>query len=804
MFRNYFPARHFVKTAWRNVIRNKAYTFISVFGLSLGITAAMLIFTFVSYQLSFDNFHPNADRIYRIVSAYHYETTEYQTGVPQPLGAAFRNDFSFAEKTARVRTYNNAVILLPGEKEIKKFQADDGLAFAENEFFYIFNFPLLQGDKKTILKEPNTAIITEKIAKQYFGNEDAMGKLIRFVSGKHKVDFKITGILENIPANTDRKQQVYLSYSNLKDYEPNLARSDNWGSISSGMQCFVLLKPSISKAAVEKTFPSFIKKYYDGDDAKTAQLRLQPLSDIHFNADYDGYVNKKYLWALVFVGIFLIITASVNFINLATAQALNRGKEIGIRKVLGGFRAQLFWQFILETTLITVLAFVLAYGLAQLLLPYLNSLLKENLNIELFTQWQAPVFMLALMIVMIFLSGFYPGFIISGFQPITALKGKLSQKQIGGFSLRRVLVVTQFAISQMLIIGTIVIAMQMRFSKTADLGFNKDAIVLLRIPENDSLKMGALKARLSELPGTENISLCMEAPASANSSFTSVRYDNRDEDEPWEVNVKPADDKYIATFGLKLVAGRNLFSSDTAKEYLVNETFVHKLGMASAQDVIGKKLAVDGKAFTVAGVVKDFYNNSFREAIDPVAITTGYKSYRNCAVKINLQNAKSSLAAFQKIWNELYPDYLYSYQFLDERIAKFYELDNIMLGLIELFAGIAILIGCLGLYGLVSFMAVQKTKEIGVRKVLGAGIQNILWLFGKEFSRLVFIAFIIAAPVAWWLMNKYLQDFKFRIQIGVGVFVLAIGITLLIAIMTVGYRSLKAAMANPVKCLRTE
>src|SRR6266536_1689885 len=267
MFKNYF------KTAWRNITRHKAYAFISVFGLSLGITAAMLIFTFVHYQWSFDNFHPNTDRIYRIVSEYHYEATEYTPGVPQPLGEAFRNDFTYAEKTARVRTYNNPVISLPGEKEIKKFQVESGLAFAENEFFYIFNFPLLQGDKKTILKEPNTAIVTEKIAKQYFGIEDAMGKIIRFVSGEHKVDFKISGILKDIPANTDRKQQIYLSYANLKDYDPRLARNDSWGNVTGTMQCFVLLKNGVSKTNVENTFPSFIKKHYHGDDAKTAQLK---------------------------------------------------------------------------------------------------------------------------------------------------------------------------------------------------------------------------------------------------------------------------------------------------------------------------------------------------------------------------------------------------------------------------------------------------------------------------------------------------------------------------------------------------
>ncbi|HKK12654.1 MAG TPA: FtsX-like permease family protein, partial [Flavobacteriaceae bacterium] len=602
----------------------------------------------------------------------------------------------------------------------------------------------------------------------------------------------------------DRKQQIYLSYDNLKDYEPNLARDDNWGSVSSSMQCFVLLKPGVSKANVDNAFPSFVKKYYNVEDAKVTRFKLQPLHDIHFNRNFDGRANEKYLWALVFIGVFLIVTACVNFINLATAQALKRGKEIGIRKVLGGIRSQLFWQFITETTVIIMLALVLAYILAQVALPYLNSLFGEKLTINFFADWQLPVFTGSLMILMIFLSGFYPGLIMSSFQPVTTLKGKLSQKHIGGFSLRRMLVVTQFAISQVLIIGTIVVALQIHFSKTANLGFDKDAIVMLRIPENNVTKMQTLKTQLSKVPGAEKISFCMEAPASSSYSTTNVRYDNRDKEEPWEANFKSADDNYVSTFGLRLVAGRNLYPSDKIKEYLVNETFVKKLGIASPQDVIGKKLTINGSSFSIVGVVKDFYNNSFRESIDPIVITTQNNRYRNCAVKINPSNIKSSLSAFEKAWNRLYPDYLYSYQFLDERIAEFYKLDSTMLSLIKLFAGVAILIGCLGLYGLISFMAIQKTKEIGIRKVLGAGVQNILWLFGKEFSQLVLIAFAFAAPIAWWLTSKYLQDFKYRINIGANIFLLAIAITFFVTLMTVGYRSLKVAVANPVKSLRTE
>jgi len=313
-----------------------------------------------------------------------------------------------------------------------------------------------------------------------------------------------------------------------------------------------------------------------------------------------------------------------------------------------------------------------------------------------------------------------------------------------------------------------------------------------------------LKSRLEQVAGTESISFCNEAPASESVHATDIQYDNHSKAEPFEISMKMGDDQFVSTFAVKFVAGRNFFTSDTTKEFLVNETTVKKLGLRTPQEIINKNISIGGTTAPVVGVVKDFYTQSFHSGIEPVCIMPSYKYYNNCAVKINLKDTKATLASFEKIWNETYPEYLYSYQFLDERIAKFYALDNIMLKLIEAFACIAIFIGCLGLYGLVSFMALQKTKEIGVRKVMGASIQNILWMFGKEFARLLIIAFLIASPIAWWAMTRYLQDFKYRINIGPGIFVLAILSTFIVAAASVGYRSIKAAVANPVKSLRTE
>lgn len=796
MIGNYFT------TSWRNLKLQKSYAFINILGLSLGIACAILIYTVVANQFSFDNFHHNPDRIFRTVSTYHYETTEYQPGVPQPLGKAFRNEFDFAEKAAMVATFGDALIALPGDREMKKFEEPEGVAYAEPAFFDIFNFPLVQGDKKTALSAPNTALVTQSVAKKYFGTENAIGKVIRY---DNKTNFTITGILKDIPHNTDRGQEIYLSYSNFKEKSPWLASDSSWGAVSSSVNFFLLLKPGATKAQVENAYPGLIKKYIDESDAEATRFILQPLNDIHFNTDFDGYASKMYLWALSMIGIFLIITACVNFVNLATAQALNRAKEIGVRKVMGSRRSQLFWQFIAETTIITLFAVVSGYGIARLALPFINTLTNLPVSINPIQKPELILFMLLLLVVVVFLAGSYPAIVLTRFQPILALKGRMSQKHIGGFSLRRVLVVAQFCISQMLIIAAIVIMGQMHYSKTADIGFDKESVVMLPLPVTTAEKQKLLQTRLSQINGVKHISLCYQAPASVSNNFTTIRYQNESKAKSWDLNIKDADTQYLSTFGLQLVAGTNFHSNDSLTGFIINETTVKKLGLTPAT-AVGKMLTVNGDNFTapVTGVVKDFNNQSFRGSIDPVCLMVDKKRYRNCAIKVNKANISNVLAASEKIWTETFPDYLYKYQFLDERLARFYKLDTIMLRLVQGFAFIAIFIGCLGLYGLVAFMAVQRNKEIGVRKVLGAHLGNILWLFGKELSWLLALAFIIAVPVAWWMMNKYLQEFSYRIKIGPEIFALAMLSSITVAILTAGYRAVKTALTSPVKSLRPD
>lgn len=796
MIRNYF------KVASRNLGRNKTYTFINVSGLALGVTCAILIFALISYHLSFDDFHASSDRIYRFVTEQHRETVSYRPNVPNPFGKVFRNDYTYGEKVARIGTADDVLLTVRDGQQIRKFK--DDLAFTEVEFFDIFNYPLQKGTIQTALSEPNTAVLTERMARKYFGDSDPINQTFRL---ENKVDFRVTGVLADLPVNTDRRTEIYVSYNTLRQYDEWMASDDSWGGMNSAMQCFVRLRPGVDPAQVEEVLPAYVKKYRP-TNKNVHHYKLQPLNDIHFNARYGGSITKTNLWVLGGIGLFLVITACVNFINLATAQALKRAKEVGVRKVLGSFRGQLFWQFITETGLITALAILLAGLAAGLSLPFVNDWFGTQLTVNPLTDWKLALFLPLLGLVVTFFAGSYPGLILAGFQPVTALKGKLSQQHIGGFNIRRTLIVGQFALSQVLIIGMVVIANQMRFSTQSDLGFTKEAVVMLPIAtESKPQTIKTLQNQFSQIPGVKTASVCQAAPASNYNVWqTTPRYENRPEDEAFSISVKSADERYLPLFGLKLVAGRNLFPSDTVREFVVNEMLAKKLALKSSAELLGKKLSLNnGKTSgIIVGVVSDFHDRSFHEDINAICITTDPNNYASYAVQIDMARVKPTLAALEQTWSSMHPDQIYEYQFLDEHIANFYRTEGLMLKLIQAFAAIAIFIGCLGLYGLVSFMTTQKTKEIGIRKALGSSVGQILWIFGKEFSRLILVAFAVATPIAYYLMNTWLKNFTFRTDLGPVVFLSGILVTFAIAFLTVGFKSVKAARMNPVKALRSE
>jgi putative ABC transport system permease protein len=796
MLKSYF------KIAWRTILRHKAYTAINVFGLSIGVACGILVFLLVRYHLSFDKYHQQADRIYRVVTQFNFDQTFYSPGIPRPIGEAIRNDLTALEKVALVDMLPAAQVTVrdSDQSATKKFKENEKVAFAEPAFFDIFDFTWKEGSQQTALHEPFTAVITEKYALKYFGEAAPIGKIFRL---ENAIDFKVTGILADLPENTDIKNEVYLSYSSFKTWAELLEmETDNWGSISSNTNCFVLLRPGYDVAQLKKELLPFKAKYLKEAD-KAYVYHLQPLEDIHFNNSYQGS-KEAMIWVLVLIGAFLIGIACINFINLATAQAIKRSKEVGIRKVMGSNRWNLFSQFMLETATITFFAILVSLFLAELSLPFVNELFTASLELSLINDPGLLMALAVLQLVITLFAGAYPGMIISGFKPVDALKGRISSSQVGGMPVRRSLVVVQFVIAQVLIIGTIIVLSQLEYFKQADLGFQKEAVLLLPFPVQEATRMHTMKERMLKVAGVENVSFGFSPPFSGSRNTTNFSFDNRPEDEKYQINTKPGDHYYLDTYGLQLVAGRNLQASDTIREFLVNEKFVRKIGLGSAEEAIGKKLKVWGRSTPIVGVVKDFHSQNFEAEIDPVCIMSVVGGYSSCAVKVNLENIKEKIPVLEKIWTETFPENVFEYQFLDEHIAEYYEDEEIMLNMIRGFSIIAILISCLGLYGLVSFMAEQKTKEIGIRKVLGASVANILFLFSKEFAKLIFIAFLIAAPLAWWGMDQWLQNYVYRISITPWMFLLTIVIAASIAFVIISFKAIRAAIANPVKSLRTE
>ncbi len=798
MFRNYF------KTAIRNLQRNKAYAAINIAGLAVGIAACLLIFVMIRYQTSFDNFHHNRDRTYRVVAAFDSpEGKHYSQGSSFALGRQLRIDYPQLENVARIFQSGGQITVLDDRKAItpKKF-AEGKLYFIEPQFFKIFNFPWLAGDANTALSDPNTAVLSQATAEKYFGDwKNAMGK---FISYENHRTCKITGILKNMPDNTDFSIQVALSFK-----ANNNDTSSDWVSTFGNLNTFIVMPPSMTVAGFNTNLHEMVKKYKPAEYVKDGYI-LQPLSEIHFDSRFGTFLghtfSKDLITALSLIGVFLLLIACINFINLATAQAVNRAKEVGVRKVLGSRKQQLIVQFLSETFLITSASVILALLMAYFALPFLNLLLATQAKPGLDTVMIA--FLFATIILVTLLSGFYPALVLSGFNPITALKNKFSTKIKGGISLRRVLVITQFTIAQALIIGTIIIVSQMNYFKNQSMGFEKESILNVQVP-NDSIsvtKFNSLKNQLLQQPGISQVNFSTFTITDHSHWNSDFRYDNSPKTTDFNADLKWADADVFKTYNLKLVAGRAYFPSDTVREFVVNEKLVQQLGIHNPDQIIGKKINFwDGALVgNVVGVVKDFNSNTLAHPMSPVVMAPWKSVYQNMAVKIRPQLLSQTLPIVEKTWNAAFPDYIYQFQFLDQKIADFYKQEEQLSMLYKIFAGIAIFISCLGLYGLISFMAVQRTKEVGIRKVLGASVSNIVYLFSKEFTLLIIVAFVIAAPIAWFFMNKWLENFAFKISIGIWVFVITMMISVLIAWLTVGYRALRAAVANPVKSLRSE
>lgn len=792
-----------LKIALRNLYKNKGYAFINIAGLSIGMASCLLIFVFISYQLSFDRFFSNKDRIYRVITLLNYSgTTEYSGGIPLALVPTLRNELPQIEKVGAIQR-SGGIIKINDDSGKEIIKTAEEVYYAEPEFFEIFDTRWITGKPATALSAPNTVVLSKKTAIQYFGSwKKAVGKNIRF---QNRLNLKVTGIIEDAADNSSFPLKIVLSYLTYS------GGNSKWSSLRTNSNGFLLLKKGVDPKAFDVALAEFSKKHYAGVDMTGTRAHLlQPLQQIHFDGRTQNFRDKvvamESIFGLGIIGLFILLTACINFINMATAQSVGRAKEVGVRKVMGSSRDQLTWQFLSETMLITAIAMLLACVLTELFLPTISNLMGAEISLSFFSQPDVLLFVPALLIVVAFLAGFYPAMVMSGFSPALAIKNKgLSGTGSSGLELRKVLVVAQFGITTLLIIGTLVVLRQMKYIQEKPLGFRSKAIAMVDVP-SDSLsrsKYPLLQRRLSAISGVQFSSFCMAAPSSVINHDTDLSYDHRPKAD-FTVNTKFADENYAKVFDLKMLAGRMLSKSDTLKEYVVNETLLKKLNISNPASAIGKQLTVDGNAAPIVGVMKDFINGSFHEAISPIALFSQKPQYTALAVRLETKSMLNTMKLIEKEWNEILPDHVYGATFLNDEINNYYQTEQRMGLLFKICSGLIIFISFIGLFGLVSFIVAQRTKEIAIRKVLGAETITLIGLLNSAFLKMVLLANLLSWPLAYIFISKWLSGFVYRIELSVWPFAFAMLLSVLITFLTVSLRSYGATRRNPIAALKYE
>ena len=781
---------------------------IMVAGLAVGIAVCLIIFLFIGYEQSFDDFHHNGARIYRVLTLGQGtpdKPADPIAGVPFPLPTAMENDLP-KWKTSGIFTLENIQMMAlnkAGQPE-KKFKEKAGIMLVQPTFFSMFDFSWLAGDPAKSMAGDHNIIMTKSTAERYFGDwKEAMGQTVKFQN--HDL-MTVAGIIADPPSNSDfRQMKIILPYA-IAHFDQN----KDWWTVDSDHECWVLLPANVSPATANKQLAQLSRKYRTADN-KNVQV-LEPLSDVHFN-DKSGNISgraitRDRIHTLWLIAGFILLIACVNFINISTAQAVNRAKEVGVRKVLGSNRRQLRLQFMLEAFLLVGLSVVLALVLTSFLLGPVCQMLDMPLSYKILQQWPVVYFLLAVTAAVTLLAGFYPALVLSGFNPINALKTKLAERSNSGINLRRGLVVLQFVIAQGLIIGTLLVLRQLNYFTHTSMGFDKEALVTVPIP-GDSVsrsKSAYVRDQLLKIRGVQKVSFNGTDPASDDNWWTGFKFDHAAKGVEFAAIDRWVDENYLSTYGLPLVAGRNVTSTDSVKEFLVNETLVKKLGFSDPHAVLNRQIDLwDGRFVgPIVGVVKDFHAGSLKDSMSPVFLLNNKRGLNEAGIRLNGKDVPATMKAVEKIWSDVYPDFVFEYQFLDEKIANFYK-DEIKLSLFyRVFASIAIFLSCLGLYGLASFMAAQRIKEVGIRKVLGASAANIVYLFSKEFVWLIAIAFLIAAPIAWYFVHHWAEQYVYRLPLSGWIFVAGGLGALLIALATVSFQAFRAASLNPVRALRSE
>lgn len=797
--------RNYILTTLRSFWKNRSHAFINILGLSLGITCSILIFLILRFELSYDTYHSKVNRVYRIVTEFYGgEETGHNAGTTYPLPVALRNDFADLEEVVLVDANMGPPVMtiVRDDGGVDRYK-EERAGFVDSGYFKLFDYEFIEGNESALIRE-KTVVISQSIAKKYFGDKPALNQVINF---NNEFDVTVSAIIKDPPLNTDLPFNILLS-SNLGADKRGW---DDWGASASSVQCYVLLNAESSEAQFNAKLKGWHLKYFTGDDEEDGKNRtylLQAMSDIHFNTNYNNFgsrtISKLTLLTLFFIGIVLLITACINFINLNTVLIINRAKEAGIRKVMGSSRRQLVFQFLGETFIITIVSLTISTGLAELAILYITPSLGYQLSFEPLTDIVTTIFLVVLPVVVTILSGLYPGLSLSRFQPVQALKNKISGNPGEGLTLRRSLIVFQLIISQVLIVCTIISVQQINYFMAQPLGLRSEGIVEFALPENKPELIKTLRERLQQIPGVQYASMSNTGSTSGNSWGGDAEVTVKNEIVKINTNVKFADYNYIETFQLTLLHGEDLIESDTASRMLINESFAKALGFDDPQDAIGLPVNMWGRRANISGIVKDFNTNSLHSRLRPTIILSSTNSYYQCGVQVETNALITAMPKIKDTWEALYPKYVFESEFLDETIASFYDGERRNAYLIGIFAGVAIFIGCIGLFGLVSFMARSKTKEVGIRKTLGASVMQVIGLFSKEFVVLVTISFVISAPLAYYFMEGWLENFEYRIHPGITTFLIGVGVTFVVVLSTVGIKSYNAAIANPVDSLRDE
>ena len=794
--------QHYLKLGGRNLIKDKTYSFINVTGLTIGITCCLILLIFVRYESSFDSFHPYSKETFRVVQHTKYpDQTLYWNTTAYPLAEALRNDFSEFELVTQSAGPMSRFFNVENEED--RFESRYVL-FVDPYYPKVFDLDWISGNQQTAFQHTNSVVLTERIAKKYFGdnvtNQSVLGKTI-MLNGKDPL--QVTGIVKDAPGNTNLRYEILIPYEFFKQNNPYPA--NNWSGNYNGSTFVVLPKKSLEDDIVSQ-ISTWKKKYLKPEDHQRISYHLQPLANIHNETLYGSSpgaytMPKNILRAASAVGIFILLIAIANFINLITARSAARSKEVGVRKIIGGTWADLTRQFILENSLIVVITLLLSMTFGTLLLSQINVLLSR-INLQLEFQWSDVVLVLLIGASVILLGTIYPAVVLSSFKPVLIIKNNLQLGRTRGFTLRKSLSVFQFVIVQLFVIAVIIVAVQMNFFKNKELGFSSDAVVMIPVPQFD--KLNTFKNSLLQNKDVNDVAFGSGPPMAVNGFALGTRFRLPDKPdlEGLEAEMKIGDLNYLNFYGLELLSGRNFSANkDTFDEFIVNERLIKSLGW-TPEEAIGRKLIINEGEATIIGVTRDYHNNSLQNDITPCVILNW--NYLEQAF-VNVKNIHPDvLQSIEKTWKETFTTAVFQYDFVDDSIAKEYFVETLSFKGFTIFSVIVIIIGCLGLIGLMTFITASRTKEVGIRKVLGASVAEIVLFFSKEFVILLIVAFAIAVPLAYYFMQQWLEGFTYRIDLSLWMFLSGGLITLFFAIVTSGFQAVKAAIANPVESLRSE